>query len=498
MGELVEGEAPADGPSNSNVIGGTFSTFLDLLDSLDGKQYGAYHSIETTQGWVHDNFILRIKRAQSDPFASPTQCQIEVNAAFAQFPPALYANKVRSVALADYMHRTLHKKALEIGADAALAGKGWGGPKGGDIQILEPCQHVLEQSAVVVKNGTIVVQLTINLPARGRTILGRAAREIFGQTLSTLLQTTLKYELLSPSHIESHVNSVEDQVWLQRQLDRLGLVAFVRDGAILPRASGVDDRPLLGGISFESPPSMRLKFQLPSTGDTVTGMGFKKGISLISGGGFHGKSTLLEALQFGVYPKLPGDGREFCVTSLSATKIRAEDGRSVNAVDISPFISNLPFGKDTTCFHSLDASGSTSQASSIIEAIEMGTNLLLFDEDTCATNFMIRDKKMMQLVSADKEPITPFVHKVRSLFEDHSVSSILVIGGSGDYFSVADTVVMMDTYKCFDVTARAKEIAGPDQPLSLPLDVWSHGIPTVQCSRRRESGSTLHEKRIIW
>ncbi|KAI2493828.1 putative ATPase of the ABC class [Fragilaria crotonensis] len=251
-GRAGRGEAPADGPSNSNVIGGTFSTFLDLLDSLDGKQYGAYHSIETTQGWVHDNFILRIKRAQSDPFASPTQCQIEVNAAFAQFPPALYANKVRSVALADYMHRTLHKKALEIGADAALAGKGWGGPKGGDIQILEPCQHVLEQSAVVVKNGTIVVQLTINLPARGRTILGRAAREIFGQTLSTLLQTTLKYELLSPSHIESHVNSVEDQVWLQRQLDRLGLVAFVRDGAILPRASGVDDRPLLGGISFES------------------------------------------------------------------------------------------------------------------------------------------------------------------------------------------------------------------------------------------------------
>ena len=361
------GEGPTDVPSSSNAIGGTFSTFLDLLDSLDGKQYGGYRSIETAQGWVHDNFILRIMRAQSDPFASPTRCQIEISAAFAQFPTALYANKLRSVALADYLHRALHAKALEIGADAALAGKGWGGPKGGDIQILEPCQHVLEQSAVVVNNGTIVVQLTINLPARGRTILGKAARQIFGQNLSTLLQTTLKYELLNPTHIESHVNSVEDQVWLQRQLDDHGLVAFVRDGAILPRASGVDDRPLLGGVPFESPPSFRLKFQLPSTGGIITGMGFQKGISLICGGGFHGKSTLLEALQFGVYPKLPGDGREFCVTSISSAKIRAEDGRSVNAVDISPFISNLPFGKDTTCFHSVDASGSTSQASSILE-----------------------------------------------------------------------------------------------------------------------------------
>jgi predicted ABC-class ATPase len=99
--------------------------------------------------------------------------------------------------------------------------------------------------------------------------------------------------------------------------------------------------------------------------------------------------------------------------------------------------------------------------------MEMGSNLLLVDEDTCATNFMIRDDKMVQLVAADKEPITPFVRKVRSMHEEHGISSILVIGGSGDYFDVADTVVMMDCYKCLDVTARAKEIAGP--PMSIPF-----------------------------
>jgi predicted ABC-class ATPase len=226
----------------------------------------------------------------------------------------------------------------------------------------------LEQSAVVVNSdGTVVTQLTINLPARGRTILGRAAQEIFGQTLTALLQKALNYTSLNATRVESHVNSIEDQVWLQSQLESHGVVAFVKDGAILPRASGVDDRPLNGGLPFESPENMRVSYQLPSTGVTISGMAFRKGISLICGGGFHGKSTLLEALQVGVYPKVPGDGREFVVTVPSAVKIRAEDGRCVTAVDISPFISNLPFGKDTTCFSTLDASGSTSQASNILE-----------------------------------------------------------------------------------------------------------------------------------
>ena len=347
--------------------GGSFSQFLNIVDNLDGKPYGAYHDLESTEGWIHDDFVLRIGRAQSDPFSPPTRCQIEVRAESAQFPSSLYSNKIRALALSDYLHRALHAHAHAMGVGAALAGKGWSGPKGGDIQILEPCQHVMEQSAVLVKNGVIVAQLTINLPARGRTILGKAAREIFGQSLISLMDKSLKFASLNPTRIESHVNNIEDQLWLQSQLDAHGLVAFVRDGAILPRASGIDDTPMVEGLPFDSPSSMRVSFRLPSTANTITGMGFKKGVSLICGGGFHGKSTLLEAIQVGAYLKVPGDGREFCVASPSAVKIRAEDGRCVNEVDISPFISNLPFGKDTTCFSTLDASGSTSQASNIIE-----------------------------------------------------------------------------------------------------------------------------------
>jgi predicted ABC-class ATPase len=188
-------------------------------------------------------------------------------------------------------------------------------------------------------------------------------------------------------------------------------------------------------------------------------MGIPRGVTLIVGGGFHGKSTLLSALERAVYPHIPGDGRELVAVDPSAVKIRAEDGRSVQKVDISPFITNLPLGRDTASFSSENASGSTSQAANIMEALEAGSTLLLLDEDTSATNFMIRDERMQQLISKDREPITPFVDKVKKLYRDHGVSTILVMGGSGDYFDVADVVIAMDTYLPHDVSARAREIS---------------------------------------
>ena len=217
--------------------------------------------------------------------------------------------------------------------------------------------------------GNVVCQLAVNLPARGRTVLGSVAAHILDKVLPQMVRDCLVASSLNLKNMRSHVDSIEDQAWLQKQLDSAGLVSFVRNGAILPRVSGVDDHPMSNdnAIPFESPLSLETSFSLPNAGVAITGMGIPKGITLICGGGFHGKSTLLEALQLAVYYKIPGDGREFCVTSAMAAKIRAEDGRCINAVDISSFIKNLPFGKDTTCFTTADASGSTSQASNIVE-----------------------------------------------------------------------------------------------------------------------------------
>jgi len=469
--------------------GGTYLELQQLLQQIDGRQYPCYHDIETSTadegggGWVNDKigFTLQVGRAQSDPFAPPTRCRVTVPFTTTRLPAALLANPVRRIATADYLWRRIYQHCQQMGAaDRSSSSTSWKGPKGGDLQIMKPTQHVIDQSAVQVDaQGNVQCHLTINLPARGRTILGTAAAHVLGDaTLGALVQRSLVVEDddgVVVADLTRHVESVEDQAWLQRQLDGAGLVAFVRNGAILPRVSGVDDRPLTiappvsgsGGnsnkrvVPFQSPPSLQTSFTLPNAGVTVTGMGIPAGITLICGGGFHGKSTLLEALQLAVYWKIPGDGREFCCASPNAVKIRAEDGRSVNNVDISSFIQNLPFGDDTTCFSTADASGSTSQASNIVEALEVGANVLLIDEDTCATNFMIRDHKMMQLVACHREPITPFVRVVQSL-KQQGVSTVLVVGGTGDFFDVADHVLVMDTYRCEDATQRARQIVAAE------------------------------------
>jgi predicted ABC-class ATPase len=283
---------------------------------------------------------------------------------------------------------------------------------------------------------------------------------MFFTEIPRIAKASLYYESLDKKSLQLHIETAEDADFLRKKLDEMSILAFVADGAVLPRASGVDPQPLNRGqvVDFRAPESLRVAVDLPNHG-LLSGMGIPKGVTLIVGGGYHGKSTLLNALEMGVYNHIPGDGREFVVTDRSAVKIRAEDGRRVEKVDISPFITNLPFGRGTRDFSTDDASGSTSQAANTIEALEMGTDVLLIDEDTSATNFMIRDHRMQELVSKDKEPITPFIDKIKQLDQNLGVSTVLVIGGSGDYFDVADCVICMVEYRPCDLTQKAKEIA---------------------------------------
>ena len=300
----------------------------------------------------------------------------------------------------------------------------------------------------------------VGLPARGRRVLGRQAAAMLCDDVPKIVNNTLKYASIDKKRLTAHLNAAEDADTLLAQLPELGLVAFVVDSSILPRRSGVDDRPLRGDhvIPFRSPDSLRVEVTLPHAG-RVTGMGFPMGVTLIVGGGYHGKSTLLSALERGVYNHIPGDGRELVVTDPTAVKIRAEDGRRVEGVDIRPFINNLPDDSNAAAFRTDNASGSTSQAANIIEALEVGAKTLLLDEDTCATNLIIRDARMQTLVEKSGEPITPFVDRVRQLSDEQGVSSILVLGGSGDYFDVADTIIRMDAYTPRDVTVKAQAIA---------------------------------------
>ncbi len=365
----------------------------------------------------------------------------------------------------------------------SIRGRGGGRRSGGSgkLDMLRVGQEVLERTALVVDDdGAARVRLTAGLPAAGRRILGRAAAELLADRLPAIVLNAIGAGRFRIEALRRHVEAVEDQVALRASLPEHGLIAFLAEGAVLPRASGVDDRPLLEALPLAVPGTLCAEIDAPHRG-RLRGLGVRAGVTLIAGGGYHGKSTLLDALARSVYDHVPGDGRDACVTREDAVCIRAEDGRSVRGVDLRPFIRNLPLDRSTESFETDDASGSTSQAAAIVEALEAGARTLLIDEDTAATNFMIRDARMRRLVPAVREPITPFLDRVRQLFDERGISSILVVGGAGDYLDVADSVVRMDTYEPQDATDEARKVA-----VELPLasgaapaapDTWADAAP---------------------
>ncbi|TVQ24335.1 MAG: ATPase [Leptolyngbya sp. DLM2.Bin15] len=423
------------------------------LLNLDRQSYKAYKQLQGT--YTFPGFTLIIDHVQGDPFAAPSRVRVQVpqqGAHGAGFPPDLVRSPSRHLALRDYLHRQVYRAASQ---GRSQRGSG----KSGLISIASPVQQVLDRNAVLLDDHQIEVRFVVGLPAQGRSILGRQAAALLCDDIPKLVARSLRYDVLDADQIRQHVETVEDADALRSHLQERGLVAFIADGAILPRRSGIDDRPLdVDSIPFQSPPSLRVELTCPNRGP-VTGMGIPRGISLIVGGGYHGKSTLLNAIAKGVYNHIPGDGRERVVTEPTAMKIRAEDGRSIVRVNISPFINHLPQGRSTQHFSSDNASGSTSQAANTIEAVQAGAHTLLVDEDTSATNFMIRDRRMQALIAKDQEPITPFLDKIRQLYQDYGVSTLLVMGGSGDYFDVADTVIAMTQYAPQEVTQQARAIA---------------------------------------
>ncbi len=441
----------------------TLSTIDHLrrtLFRLDGKGYKAYKDIQGAYdfGW----FTLFIDHVQGDPFAAPSMLRARVPMTRAAFPADLFGNRIRRTALEDYGARRMDLAVFR--ESKRIQGSG----KSGLITIDSGAQEVLERTACRITPDWVEVRFFVGLPAAGRRILGRQAQSLLCEALPDMIQKGVLWRTYPKGAAWGFVECVENQEAIRDRLDEAGLVAFVGNGSILPREAGHSDRPMPRNhaVPFTAPGSLEMGFNLPNPVSrdpgaprSIAGMGIPKGVTLIVGGGYHGKSTLLKALERGVYPHVPGDGREYVVTSRDAVKIRAEDGRRVENVDISPFIGTLPGGLDTRGFSTDNASGSTSQAANIVEALEVGANTLLLDEDTSATNFMVRDARMQDLVEKACEPITPFIDRVRELYETFGVSTVLVMGGCGDYFDAADRVIMMNAFVPEEVTEKAGVVA---------------------------------------
>jgi len=415
-----------------------------ILRKIDGRGYKAYKLLEGK--YDYGNYALFIDHVQGDPFAPPSRLHIEIDFEKSGFPPLFV--KIHKTAFEDFLNRRFYEIARKRSEKR-------GSGNGGMIIIQKPSQCIIIRDSIEV-NEKIVARFFVGLPAYGRKIAGKEAKELLLHDLPYVIERSLFFKYYSYEEIEEHVRVAEDADFIRKQLSKNKLVAFIANNSILPRKSGVEDKPLKNAIRFKSPESMEVEFDCPNR--KIKGMGIPEGITLIVGGAYHGKSTLLDAIAMGVYNHVPGDGREFVITRDDAVKIRAEDGRYINNVCIYPLISDLPDGSDSRNFSTDNASGSTSQAANIMEALEIGSRLLLIDEDTSATNLMMRDRKMQELVPKEKEPITPIIDMM-SVFRKMGVSIIMIASGMGEYFDVADNVIMMDKYIARDVTPKAKEIA---------------------------------------
>ena len=413
-----------------------------FLASLEGRPYPFYKDLKGT--WRGEGFDLRFVHVQGDPFATPSVVEVRYPARALE-KLRVYRHPTGKVAVEDFLLRALKARFRHL----PFYG---GGGHSGRVFVEVESPKVLRRAGAHLGQEALYLRFRVGLPASGRRILGKEAERLF-RALGEHLRGFL-WELDGRALV-SQVQQVEDFAYIQESLPQRGLVAFVGDGAILPRESGVSQKPLRGAVPFQSPPSLRVSFRVPHKGEVV-GMGLPQGVTLITGGGFHGKTTLLEALIHGVYPHIPGDGREWVVAHALAQRVQSEDGRSVKGVDLRPFVHDLPLGQDTSFFSTEDASGSTSLAAAILEALELGARVLLLDEDTSATNLLVRDARMQALVQ--RETLTPLLDRVQD-FKARGISLILVVGGVGDYLDLADTVLLLEEYRPREATLEAKAIA---------------------------------------
>ena len=462
------------------------------LCAIDHRSYPAYKSLAGSYSF--GKFLLSIDHVQGDPFAAPSSLSVRVSHKLAGFPSTFYETKWNKTACADYLLRRFHQQISRFCFQAKGSGKS------GMIAVSRCGQQVLERTACEITSEQIILRFEVGFPANGRTINAPELDKILFEFLPVCVEESLFYARIPKGELEQVIFLAEDQQYIREEIARQGLVAFIADGAILPRESGASDRPMREAVPFRAPETMAVTLKLPHRG-ILRGMGIKRGVTLIAGGGYHGKSTFLKALERGVYNHIAGDGREYVITDQSALKVRAEDGRKITNTDISLFINHLPNGRDTASFCTLDASGSTSQAANIIEGIQAGSTLLLIDEDTSATNFMVRDDLMQRVIARENEPITPFLERARDLYEEAGISVILVVGSCGTYFYIADQIIQMEAYQALDIMVETKKLL-PDRPLPaapgfrMPVDRRRMDLSGTVQTRKNYRGDGYVKERL--
>lgn len=402
------------------------------IRTLNGKNYGLYKSL-AEKPWDFGDFVLEFLHIQGDPYAPASRVMIRAKLQILGYATEWGGTFERRLALSDFLHRKLSRLVKERYPDKDAA-----------IVFDTAGPEMLVRNSLWIDNGELRACLQVKLPGDGRKIQAELAAEILTMVLPDLVSAGLYYDRSDEGALQEHYRVLAERKEILSQLDACGLCAFVPDGAVLPRASGLSEIPLEKAIPFVAPEEMAVTLNVCER--EIRGMGIPKGISVITGGAFHGKSTLLQALTRSVYPHIPGDGREGIVIDETALRIGVEDGRSVRCTDLSMFVRDLPGGVSTKNFNTLSASGSTSEAANLLEAMEAGSQTFLIDEDSSAVNFLIRDVRVRKLLGDDREPLIPLTDRIKELAAA-GFSFILVAGACGDYLDLADNIIVMANYK---------------------------------------------------
>ena len=446
----------------------------ELLRRTDGKRYSVYKKLRELI-IDYGNAEAVFTKVQGDPHAPPSVIEIVIPSRAHKLSKTLFKQEYY-IPLTDYISRALYRITKKL---SKRCGSGYSCY----IGIPRPGPWILKRSCAEIKDRDIVLRIYIGLPARGRRILGDRARKLLLESIPKIINTIISLRN-NEEEIEKHIECYLDQEYLRQWLYENNYAFFIADRSILPRESSISEKPMANAIPFKSPKSFKVAVKLPS-GKLVTGMAMPMGVILITGGGYHGKTTLLEAIQEGIYNHIKGDGREYIVSRKYTIMVRAEDGRIVSSVDISSFIEQLPMNSDTIKYSSLDASGSTSMAASINEAIEAGAELILIDEDTSATNLLFKDNVMAKIIT--KEPIRPLCLQVRDLVRKTKASVIIVASASSSFLGVADKIILMEDYIPRDITPKVKENVPHKIELDykLPKNRIFHGIKGLRRIRAK-------------
>lgn len=450
----------------------------DKLIIMNGKGVQVYRDL--AGAYRFERFELYLDAIRPDPVAPTGLVRVRIDQAEAQVPRDLWESPSRRLAVQDFLGRAVRE------AIARHVRTRWSG-RTPPLAIDAGGPEILARTSCTVAEDYVEIRLTVGLPAEGRKVQARPAQTLLFEELPAVVNAGLVWAHLDAVAGRRHCDTYEDYLALREALPSLGLVAFLADGSLLARESGPGDRPLRGGraVPLRAPDELAVTVDLPHRG-AVRGLGIPRGVTVIAGPSYSGKSTLLAAVGSGVYPHVPGDGREYVAALPDAVTIRAEPGRRIEHVDVSGFIRGLPPRLDPGALAVERASGALSMAAAVAEALEVGTGLILVDEDEGAVAFLVRDEVMRALAPGLDEPLVPLVDRMRALWEACGISCIIATGGLGDYLTVADTVILMDGYQPVDATERARSLAA-GLPRRPPAP-WPFALPAARIPLPRGLG----------